>query len=56
MLQARAAGNLSVKIPTPRPTEITSSRVSPRTPPQDPASSLETYFQAAMSRFLSERP
>ncbi|KAE8908537.1 hypothetical protein PF005_g10715 [Phytophthora fragariae] len=56
MLQARAAGDLSVKIPTPRPAKVTSSRVSPRTPPQDPANSLETYFQAAMSRFLSERP
>ncbi|KAE8953050.1 hypothetical protein PR002_g32503 [Phytophthora rubi] len=56
MLQARAAGDLSVKIPTPRPAKVTSSRTSPRTPPHDPASSLETYFQAAMSRFLSERP
>ncbi|KAE8968640.1 hypothetical protein PF011_g27105 [Phytophthora fragariae] len=56
MLQARAAGDLSVKAPTPRPTEVTSSRASPRTPPQDPANSLESYFQAAMSRFLSERP
>ncbi|KAE9292177.1 hypothetical protein PF008_g25139 [Phytophthora fragariae] len=56
MLQARAAGDLSVKIPTPRPAKVTSSRASPRTPPQDPANSLETYFQAAMSRFLSERP
>ncbi|KAE8888343.1 hypothetical protein PF003_g27570 [Phytophthora fragariae] len=42
MLQARAAGDLSVKIPTPRPAKGTSSRVSPRTPPQDPANSLET--------------
>ncbi|KAE9113402.1 hypothetical protein PF010_g10078 [Phytophthora fragariae] len=56
MLQARAAGDVSVKIPTPRPAKVTSSRVPPRTPPQDPASSLETFFQAAMSRFLSERP
>ncbi|KAE9192919.1 hypothetical protein PF004_g21167 [Phytophthora fragariae] len=55
MLQARAAGHLSVKIPTPRPAKSTSDRVSPRTPPQDPAIGLETYFQAAMSRFLSER-
>ncbi|KAE9335533.1 hypothetical protein PR003_g12964 [Phytophthora rubi] len=56
MLQARAAGDLSVMIPTPRPAKVTSTRVSPRNPPQDPASSLETYFQAPMSRFLSERP
>ncbi|KAE9282870.1 hypothetical protein PR003_g27290, partial [Phytophthora rubi] len=56
MLQARAAGDLNVKIPTPRSAKGTSSRVSPRTPPQDPANGLETYFQAAMSRFLSERP
>ncbi|KAE8988836.1 hypothetical protein PR002_g21634 [Phytophthora rubi] len=56
MLQARAAGDLGVKIPTPRPAKVTSSRFPPRTPPQDPASSLETFFQAAMSRFLSERP
>ncbi|KAE8975280.1 hypothetical protein PF011_g24548 [Phytophthora fragariae] len=55
MLQARAAGDLSVKIPAPRPAKGTSSRASPRTPPQDPANSLETYFQAAMSRFLSGR-
>ncbi|KAE9064836.1 hypothetical protein PF006_g30597 [Phytophthora fragariae] len=55
MLQARAAGDLSVKIPAPRTAKGTSSRASPRTPPQDPANSLETYFQAAMSRFLSGR-
>ncbi|KAE9270592.1 hypothetical protein PR003_g30770 [Phytophthora rubi] len=56
MVQARAAGDLSVKTPTPRPTKVTSSRASPRTPPRHPANSLESYFQAAMSRFLSERP
>ncbi|KAE9084753.1 hypothetical protein PF005_g25913 [Phytophthora fragariae] len=56
MLQARAAGDLSVKIPTAQPTKVTSSRAYPRTPPQDPADSLESYFQAAMSCFLSERP
>jgi len=56
MLKARSTDESEERTPVPRVATSRPDRKASTTPPQDPASGLETYFQAAMARFLSERP
>ncbi|KAE9277776.1 hypothetical protein PF008_g28775 [Phytophthora fragariae] len=54
MFQMCSADDSKVKIHAPRLAKTTSDRIPLADPPS--TNSLETYFQAAMSRFLIERP
>ncbi|KAE8983061.1 hypothetical protein PR001_g23200 [Phytophthora rubi] len=54
MFQTCSADDSKVKIHAPRLAKTTSDRIPLADPPS--TNSLETYFQAAMSRFLIERP
>ncbi|KAE9275578.1 hypothetical protein PF001_g26516 [Phytophthora fragariae] len=54
MFQTRSADDSNVKIHVPQLAKTTPDRIPLADPPS--TSSLETYFQAAMSRFLNERP
>jgi hypothetical protein len=56
MLKARSTDESKEKIPAPHVATTRPDRKASTTPTQDPTSGLDTYFQAAMARFLSERP